>query len=270
MSRDTGDVAVVTGGARGIGAAVAAELASHGTAVAVADLDSAAATATADELEAAHDRPAMAVECDVTDEAAVEALVATVADEFGPVETFVNNAGGAAGMARTWEMPANEWDETIALSLRGTFLGTKHAVGHMLDHDVAGAVVNVSSLNREAATDGMAHYCAAKAGVSQLTEVVAAEAGRHGIRVNAVAPGSTRSPTTEESGFLEGEMGREFRGRTPLGRIGEPEDIARAVAFLASEDARWVTGTTLPVDGGQHVRGLHSYFDTMSEMLDDF
>jgi 3-oxoacyl-[acyl-carrier protein] reductase len=264
-----GEVAVVTGGARGIGEGIAAELAGRGAAVALADLDGEAAGSTADDIAAEHGVETLAVECDVTDEAAVEALVGTVADEFGPIDTFVNNAGGAEELARTWELTEAEWDGTVDLCLKGTFLGTKHAVGHMLEEEKTGAVVNVSSVNREAATDGMAPYCAAKAGVSQFTEVVAGEAGRYGIRVNAVAPGSTRTPMTEDSEFFAGGMEERFRERTPLGRIGEPEDVARAVAFLAGEDARWVTGETLRVDGGQHVRGLHSYYDTLAEVFED-
>lgn len=261
-SNDAGGVAVVTGGARGIGRAIGARLAARGDTVVLADVDEEGASEAAASIEATHNALTVAIGCDVTEEAQVADVVAAAADS-GPITTFVNNAGGAAGLTRVWETGRTEWDATVEVCLTGTFLGTKHALKHMLEHDRAGAIVNVSSLNHAAATDGMAHYSAAKAGVSQLTSVAAGEAGRHGIRVNAVAPGSTRTPMTEQGGFLNGAMGEEFRDRTPLGRIGEPMDVAEVVAFLASDAARWVTGVTLPVDGGQHLRGLHSYYDTM-------
>lgn len=266
----SGDVAVVTGAAQGIGYAIADELAAHGAPVALADLDLQGAEAAAASIEAAHDVEAMAVECDVTDEPQVAALVETVTDALGPVTGFVNNAGGPEGLAPVWETSVADWRETVTLSLTGTFLGTKHAIGHMLEADVAGTVVNVSSLNHEAPTEGMGHYSAAKAGVSQLTAVAAREAGRHGIRVNAVAPGVVRTPTTEEGRLVSGEMGEAFRERTPLGRIGEPTDVARVVTFLVSEYGNWITGTTVPVDGGLHTNGLHSYYDTYLETLDEW
>ena len=125
----------------------------------------------------------------------------------------------------------------------------KTALPSLFDNDGSG-IVNVSSLNYTTATDGLAHYSAAKAGVSQFTEVVAAEVGRYGIRVNAVAPGSTRTPLTEENGLLEGKIGEEFLDRTPLGRTGEPEDVAKVVAFLLPDYGRWITGETICVDGG--------------------
>lgn len=257
--------AIVTGGARGIGRGIAAEFMRRGTSVVLADIDAETATDTAEELTAQYDSTAIAVECDVTDAESVDAMVDETIDQFGGVGILVNNAG-AAELARTWEMPEAEWRQTIDVCLNGPFLCTKAVLNHLLDTGSEGAVVNVSSLNYTAGTDGLSHYSAAKAGLSQFTKVVAAEAGRYGIRVNAVAPGSTRTPLTEGNGLLEGTMGEMFLDRTPLGRIGEPEDIANVVAFLASEDARWITGETICVDGGQHIRGLDSYWDTLDEM----
>ncbi|MDS0300186.1 SDR family oxidoreductase [Halogeometricum sp. S1BR25-6] len=261
--------AIVTGGARGIGRGVAEAFAEHGASVVLADIDEEAAEETAAEITESFEGEAVAVQCDVTDADSVEATVDATVERFGDVGILVNNAG-AAELARTWEMSESEWRRTIDVCLNGPFLCTKAALGHMLegdDHgDGRGAIVNVSSLNYLAATDGLPHYSAAKAGLSQFTKVVAAEAGRHGIRVNAVAPGSTRTPMTEGNGLLEGRMGEEFVERTPLGRIGEPEDVAKVVTFLASDQAQWVTGETICVDGGQHIRGLHSYWDTLEEM----
>lgn len=260
------DTAIVTGGAQGIGRGIAEELLERGTSVAIADVDAEGAEATSEELNDQYGADALAVECDVTDGAGVDRAVETTAGELGDVGILVNNAG-VAELARTWELPEAEWDRAVDVCLKGTFLRTKAVINHMLDRDRGGAIVNVSSLNYTAATDGLPHYSAAKAGVSQFTEVVAGEAGRRGIRVNAVAPGSTRTPLTEENGLLEGRIGEEFLDRTVLERrFGEPEDVARVVAFLASDYARWVTGETICVDGGQHIRGLHSYWDVLEEM----
>lgn len=257
--------AIVTGGARGIGRGIAEELMEQGASVAVADIDEEKATETSEELTESYDGDAFAVRCDVTDAGSVEEMVERTIDRFGDVGILVNNAG-AADLARTWEMPESEWRKTVDVCLNGPFLCTKAVLEHVLDASHDASIVNVSSLNYIAATDGLPHYSAAKAGVSQFTKVVAAEAGRHGVRVNAVAPGSTRTPMTEGNGLLEGRMGEEFVDRTPLGRIGEPEDIAKVVAFLSSDYAQWVTGETICVDGGQHIRGLHSYWDTLDEM----
>lgn len=257
--------AIVTGGAQGIGRGIAESFVERGASVVLADIDEETATETASELSASHDGEAVAVQCDVTDADSVEAMVETTVERFGDIGILVNNAG-AAELARTWEMPEAEWRQTVDVCLTGPFLCTKAVINHLLETGNEGAIVNVSSLNYLAATDGLPHYSAAKAGVSQFTKVVAAEAGRYGIRVNAVAPGSTRTPLTEGNGLLEGKMGEEFVDRTPLGRIGEPEDVAKVVEFLASDGAQWVTGETICVDGGQHIRGLHSYWDTLAEM----
>ncbi|WP_254544830.1 SDR family NAD(P)-dependent oxidoreductase [Halomarina pelagica] len=257
--------AIVTGGAQGIGRGIAESFMAHGASVALADIDDATATETSEELTATHDGEAIAVQCDITDSESVEAMVDRTVDQFGDVGILVNNAG-AAELARTWEMSESEWRKTVDVCLNGPFLCTKAVLNHILEVGHDGSIVNVSSLNYIAATDGLPHYSAAKAGVSQFTKVVAAEAGRYGIRVNAVAPGSTRTPLTEGNGLLEGKIGEEFVDRTPLGRIGEPDDIAKVVTFLCSDYAQWVTGETICVDGGQHIRGLHSYWDTLNEM----
>lgn len=258
--------AIVTGGAQGIGRGIAEELMNHGASVALADIDEESARETSDELSSEYEGEAIAIRCDVTDSDSVDSMVDRAIEQFGEIGILVNNAG-AADLARTWEMPESEWRQTIDVCLNGPFLCTKRVLNHVLDAGHDGAIVNVSSLNYTAATDGLPHYSAAKAGVSQFTKVVAAEAGRHGIRVNAVAPGSTRTPMTENNGLLEGQIGEEFLDRTVLERrFGEPDDIGNVVAFLCSEYAEWITGETICVDGGQHIRGLHSYWDTLDEM----
>lgn len=260
------DTAIVTGGARGIGRGIAEELLAHGASVAIADVNETGAEETAHELTEEFSPEAIPVKCDVTDADEVAAAVETTADELGEVGILVNNAG-VGELARTWELTEEMWDQAVDVCLKGTFLCTREVINHMLETETDGAIVNVSSLNYRAPTDGLAHYSAAKAGVSQFTKVVAGEAGRHGIRVNAVAPGSTRTPLTEENELLSGKIGEEFLKRTVLGeRFGEPEDVGRVVVFLASEYAGWVTGETICVDGGQHIRGLHSYWDVLDEM----
>lgn len=259
------DTAIVTGGAQGIGRGITEELLRQDTSVAIADIDEESAQETATELNNEFEAEAVAIHCDVTDAESVESMVERTADHFSEVGILVNNAG-AAQIARTWEMPEEEWQRTIDVCLNGPFLCTKAVLSHMLDEDIEGSIVNISSLNYTAATDGLSHYSAAKAGVSQFTKAVAAEVGRYNIRINAVAPGSTRTPLTENNGLLEGQIGEEFLNRTPLGRIGEPEDIAKAVVFLLSDYGQWVTGETICVDGGQHIRGLHSYWDVLDEM----
>jgi len=258
------DGAIVTGGAQGIGRGIAEGLLERGTSVVLADIDEGKAEGTATELDDRFEADAIAIGCDVTDAGSVGSMVDSATNRLGEVGILVNNAG-AAELARTWEMSEAEWRRTVDVCLTGPFLCTKAVLGRMIDGD-GGGIVNVSSLNYVAATDGLPHYSAAKAGVSQFTKVVAAEAGRYGIRVNAVAPGSTRTPLTEGNGLLEGKIGEEFLDRTPLGRIGEPEDVAKVVAFLLSDYGRWVTGETICVDGGQHIRGLHSYWDVLNEM----
>ena len=194
----------------------------------------------------------------------MEAALDAAAERFGTPQIIANNAGWAS-MAPIAELPVEDWDRIFAVCTKGVFLGTKAFAKRAIAAGLPGAIVNTSSLNAEAATDGLAHYCAAKAAVSQLTKVAAAELAPSGVRVNAVAPGITRTPMSE-GGFLAGRMGEEFIAHTPMGRFGEPEDIARAVAFLASDDAGWVTGVTLPVDGGGHIRGLQNYWATMQEV----
>jgi 3-oxoacyl-[acyl-carrier protein] reductase len=162
------------------------------------------------------------------------------------------------------DTPEDEWDQVFDVCAKGTFLNTREAARRLIAENLPGQVVNISSINYEFATDGICHYCAAKAAVSQFTKVAAAELAPSNIRVNAIAPGLTRTPMSE-GGFLDGRMGEEFVAHTPLGRYGEPDDIAQAVVFLCSEQSGWITGVTLFVDGGNHIRGLHNYWAVMNE-----
>ncbi|MGH2936818.1 MAG: SDR family NAD(P)-dependent oxidoreductase [Solirubrobacterales bacterium] len=252
-----GDSAIVTGGAQGIGLGIARELIARGASVVLFDLNQDAVDEAAASLESGR---AIGFGGSVTAAEDWAAAFDRASESFGPVSILANNAGWAS-LALIEDLDESDWDQCMDVCAKGAFLGTKEFARRTKG---AGAIVNTSSLNAEAATDGLAHYCAAKAAVSQLTKVAAAELAPRGIRVNAVAPGITRTPMSE-GGFLDGRMGEEFIAHTPMGRFGEPEDIARAVAFLASDDAGWVTGVTLPVDGGGHIRGLQNYWATMLE-----
>jgi 3-oxoacyl-[acyl-carrier protein] reductase len=254
-----GDSAVVTGGAQGIGLGIARQLIERGASVLLFDLNEDAVNEAAAGLDS---EKAAGFAGSVTSADDWAAAFDAAGEKFGPVSILANNAGWAS-MALVADLEEGDWDQCFDVCAKGTFLGTKE-FARRAGEDGGGAIVNTSSLNAEAATDGLAHYCAAKAAVSQFTKVAAAELAPKGIRVNAVAPGITRTPMSE-GGFLAGRMGEEFIAHTPMGRFGEPDDIARAVAFLASDDAGWVTGVTLPVDGGGHIRGLQNYWATMQE-----
>jgi glucose 1-dehydrogenase len=259
-----GTSAIVTGGAQGIGLGIARALIEHGASVLLFDLNEEAVTEAAAKLEAeAGSGRAAAHAGSVASADDVEAAFEAATERFGRPEILANNAGWAS-MALLYDLSEEDWDLCFDVCAKGTFLGIRAFARRARDAGGGGAIVNTSSLNAEAATEGLAHYCAAKAAVSQLTKVAALELAPLGVRVNAVAPGITRTPMSE-GGFLGGRMGEEFLAHTPMGRFGEPEDIGRAVRLLCSDDAGWVTGVTLPVDGGGHMRGLHNYWDTMQE-----
>jgi glucose 1-dehydrogenase len=148
----------------------------------------------------------------------------------------------------------------MGIHLKGTFLCTRAYARELRVGGGPGAIVNLSSLNATAATEGAADYCAANAGISQFTKVAALELAPHDVRVNAVAPGGTRTPMAAS----HARMREAFVERTPLGRFGEVEDIARVVLFLVSDLGAWITGTTIPVDGGAHIRGVHNFHEVLT------
>jgi 3-oxoacyl-[acyl-carrier protein] reductase len=235
-----GKVALVTGGARGIGAAVARELGAAGARVAVNYRTSAD---VAEEI--AGEIGGIAVEGDVADPGQAQALVERVEAELGDVDCLVNNAGVTRDglIAR---MSDEDWDAVLDTNLRGTF-NTCRAVARKMLRRRTGSIVNLTSVVGIHGNPGQANYAASKAGIIGLSKALAREFGPRGVRVNAVAPGYIDTALT---GVLSDEIRGAILGNTPLGRLGEPEDVARAVRFLCSDEAAFVTGTVLLVDGG--------------------
>src|SRR5260221_2722910 len=250
MARMQNKVVVVTGAAQGIGAAIALRFAEEDASLVLLDLDSKRLQRTAAETGKA---PTTIV-ADVTDEAAVDKAFARVAAEQGRVDVLVNNVGGARN-AKLWDMTADDWDFTLRLNLRSTFLCTRAAARLMMKQR-AGAIVCMSSGAREgtpwtAHHTGGAAYSAAKAGVHGFIRDASFELAEHGIRINAVAPGPIDTERTAAS--FEEMRTSDYSPHTftPLRRIGKPREIADAVLYLASEEASYVTGTTLNVTGGR-------------------
>jgi 3-oxoacyl-[acyl-carrier protein] reductase len=240
-----GTVALVTGAGRGIGRAIALELAASGADVAVNDFaDEASCAAVVAEI-AALGRRATYVMGDVSDEEQVNAMVERAEAELGPIGIVVNNAGITRDNV-VMMMDARDFDAVIATHLRGTFLVSKAAARKMFRRR-AGCIINLSSVVGRRGNAGQANYAAAKAGIIGLTKSLAKELGPRGVRVNAIAPGYIDTPMTQA---LPDETKDLIVSATPLKAIGTTDDIAAAVAFLASPRARFITGVVLPVDGG--------------------
>lgn len=241
-----GKIALVTGGASGIGAATARRLAAEGARVGIGDVNEEGARAVASELDG------LAHVLDVTDVESVNAAVAAVQDALGPIDVLVNNAGTDLFSFFVKTDPGL-WDFVLGVNLRGT-LAVTHAVLPGMQERRQGAIVNVSSEAGRVGSQGSAVYSAAKAGVIGFTKAIAREAARYRVRVNAVAPGPIETPLLNAAPVVYGEVGERLKqgmiDATQLGRAGEPEEVAAAIAFLASEDASYITGQTLNVSGG--------------------
>jgi 3-oxoacyl-[acyl-carrier protein] reductase len=242
--------AIVTGAARGIGAAIARRLSADGFKVAVLDLDEAGAKATAASIVEGGGQ-AIGVVADVSDEDAVRAAVAQVAAELGPPLIVVNNAGVTRDNL-IFKMPASDWDMVMNVHLRGAFLVTKAAQSHMVEARY-GRIVNVSSTSA-LGNRGQVNYSAAKAGLQGFTKTLAIELGKYGVTANAVAPGFVETEMTKATAARMGVAFEEFiegaKSRNPVGRVGQPEDIAHVVSFFVSEGAGYVSGQVIYAAGG--------------------
>jgi NAD(P)-dependent dehydrogenase (short-subunit alcohol dehydrogenase family) len=246
-----GRVAIVTGAASGIGRATALALAAEGAAVVVADLVGDGAERVAREIAAAGGRAA-AQQTDVADEGSVAAMIEAAVKSFGGLDVLHNNAAATdpALLSGDLELTAMEvavWDRTLAVNLRGPMLGCKHAIPRMLERG-GGSIVNTSSAAGLAGDLVRAAYGASKAGVDSLTRYVATQYGKRGIRCNSIAPGVIATPALAANVPPEQIDAYERSHLTP--RLGRPEDIAKVVAFLASDDAAFITGQVISVDGG--------------------
>ena len=250
LSMLTGRAAVVTGGARGIGFACCARLVEAGATVLVADVDEREAASAAVRLGPA----AAAAWVDVTDSASVRALADRAAVDLGRLDVWVNSAG-VFPVSPLLELAEEDWDRVLDVNLRGTLFGAREAARAMIAAGRGGVIVNVASTAAYRADGpGVAHYVASKFGVRGLTQSLAVELGRHGIRVLAVAPTVTLTPgleaersSLEAAGFALDELGL----RLPLGRVAVPDDVARVVVFCASDLSLLMTGSTLLVDAGE-------------------
>ncbi|MER6012362.1 3-oxoacyl-ACP reductase FabG [Streptomyces bluensis] len=250
MSTTEQRVAVVTGAARGIGAATAVRLAAEGRAVAVLDLDESACKDTVEKITAAGGK-ALAVGCDVSDEAQVEAAVARIAEELGAPTILVNNAGVLRDNL-LFKMSSADWDTVMSVHLRGAFLMTRAVQKYMVDAGF-GRVVNLSS-SSALGNRGQVNYSAAKAGLQGFTKTLAIELGKFGVTANAVAPGFIVTDMTAATAARVGMDFDEFQAaaatQIPVQRVGTPDDIAGAIAYFTGDAAGFVSGQVLYVAGG--------------------
>jgi NAD(P)-dependent dehydrogenase (short-subunit alcohol dehydrogenase family) len=247
IGRLEGKVAIVTGAGSGIGEAAARLMADEGAAVVVADINAASAERVAGELG-----NAVVAEVDVSDEPSVARMVETALESFGGLDVLHNNASDAATAAADTDIVTLDvavFDRLIAVNLKGVLLGCKHAIPHMLARG-GGSIVNTASIEGFVGRGVRAAYGASKAGVVLLTKSVASQYGSRGIRCNAVAPGLVLTPAVEHMTPEQIEAARRIY---PMPRLCAPEDVANAVVFLASDEAAFVNGTTLMVDGGATV-----------------
>ncbi len=245
MPRLTDRVAIVTGAARGIGLAIAKRFADEGATVVMADVAEATLSEAASAIPGA-----TTVVADVSLKADVARVVAAAAARTGRIDILVNNAG-ITHACDFLDLTEADFDRVLGVNLKSMFLCGQAVARHMVAHGVRGAVVNLSSVNAVLAIANQVPYTVSKGGVNQLTKVMALALAPHGIRVNGIGPGTIATEMARAAVLGSAEGRRRILSRTPLGRLGEPEEVAAIAAFLASDDASYVTGQTIYPDGGR-------------------
>jgi meso-butanediol dehydrogenase/(S,S)-butanediol dehydrogenase/diacetyl reductase len=265
QSRFAGKVVIITGSGSGIGRVMAQRFAAEGANVAVVDWHADRADETAREVSQAGGKAA-AIRADVSAGAEVDSMVAEVVSRLGPVDVLINNAAIADG-DDVLQIDEPTWERDVDVVLKSVFLCSKAVLPSMIERH-AGVIVNITSVNGLSALGNEA-YSAAKAGVINLTQGIAVRYGHHGIRCNAIAPGTIRTPIWQERVDRDPVVFQRLVKWYPLGRVGEPEDIANAAMFLASDDASWITGTVLTVDGGLLAGNYRMTRELLTEAKDE-
>jgi NAD(P)-dependent dehydrogenase (short-subunit alcohol dehydrogenase family) len=241
-------VAIVTGASSGIGRAAAMRFAAEGANVVAADVDADGGAATVDTIHE-DGGEATFVETDVSDRDDVEAMIATAVERYGGLDFAFNNAGIEGRNDSLVDQSDDDWERIVDVNLKGVFLGLQAQIPAMMD-DGGGAIVNTSSIAGVVGFQGVSPYVASKHGVIGVTKTAALEYARDGVRVNAISPGVIETPMVERASTANPEMIEGVSEATPMGRIGEPEEIGDAAVWLCSADASFVTGETLVIDGG--------------------
>lgn len=239
-------VTVVTGGAQGIGLEIARAFVAEGARVVIGDINETAGNAAVDELGGTD--VAQFFRCDVTSADDFETMLTGAEASFGPIDVMVNNAGMTRD-ATMRKMSEEDFDDVIAVHLKGCWLGTKAAAARMRDHG-CGSIINISSISGKVGMIGQTNYSAAKAGIVGLTKAACKELGFRNVRVNAVQPGYIRTAMTDA---MPDHVKEQKVSEVPMGRPGEPAEVAAVVTFLASDMSSYVTGTVVEVSGGRHI-----------------
>jgi 3-oxoacyl-[acyl-carrier protein] reductase len=262
MGRLDGKVAIITGGASGIGKRTAELFVEEGARVIIADLNGDGMAAVVAQLGKDH---ADGVQLDIRDEEAVKGMVEQAFSRFGRLDIALNNAG-TGSFCPIHLHPLEEWQRIVGVCLTGSFLCIKHEAARLIAQGQGGSIINMASINAVQAAEGFAAYCSAKAGLAMLTKVAALELGRHRIRVNGIGPGVVHTPLAELMLSVPG-LEDAFVQEAPIGRVGEPEDVARLALYLASDESSLMSGQTLLIDGGATLKKypeLFSYFRLMA------
>jgi NAD(P)-dependent dehydrogenase (short-subunit alcohol dehydrogenase family) len=248
----SGKVAVITGGSSGIGRAIAVEFAKRGANTIIADIEKKPRSNTQPThkfIRQTTDSEAVYDYCDVSDVQSIRDTV-SLTDEFGGLDIMVNNAG-IARMEDFLSISEEEYSEIMNINTKGVFFGSQIAAKKMIENGSKGSIINISSIAGIRGTGSMIVYSASKGAVRTMTYALADKLGEHGIRANALHPGTVQTDLSKDIGVSNTDKSEEFRSTTPLGRLGVPQDVANAAVFLASDLSEFVSGSSIPVDGGR-------------------